>query len=67
LAVVQNSATDGRVVLLRSNDAWASASVVAAAAHMGQATTAAAVGADIFVVQPHFNDAEPPSIHRAAF
>jgi len=67
LAVVQNSATDGRVVLLRSNDAWASASVVAAAPHMGQATTAAAVGADIFVVQPHFNDAEPPSIHRAAF
>ena len=67
LAVVQNSATDGRVALLRSNDAWASASVVGTAPHMGQATTGAAVGADIFAVQPHFNDADPPSIHRAEF
>lgn len=67
LAVVQNSATDGRVALLRSDDGWTSASVVGAAPHMGQATTAAAVGADIFAVQPHFNDAEPPSIHRAEF
>jgi hypothetical protein len=33
----------------------------------GQATTAAAVGDDIYAVHPHFADAEPPSIERASF
>jgi hypothetical protein len=67
LAVVQNSATDGRVTLLTSNDGWASAAVAGTSAHAGQATTAAAVGDDIYAVFPHFNDQDPPSIARAEF
>lgn len=67
LAVVQNSATDGRVTLLRSDDGWLTADIVGVATHAGQATTGAALGNEIFVVQPHFGDAEPPSIHRAEF
>ena len=67
LAVVQNSATDGRVVLLESDDGWMTASVAGAAPHTGQATTAASVGAEIYSVQPHFNDDGQPSIHRAEF
>ena len=67
LAVVQNSATDGRVTLLQSDDGWLTASIAGVSTHAGQATTGAAVGDEIFSVQPHFNDAEPPSIHRATF
>jgi sugar lactone lactonase YvrE len=67
LAVVQNSPTDGRVALLRSDDGWLQASIAAVATHSGQATTAAAVGSEVFYVQPHFADPEPPTIHRATF
>jgi hypothetical protein len=34
---------------------------------VGQATTAAAVGKDIWAVHPHFNDADPPSLEQAVF
>lgn len=67
LAVVQNSATDGRVALVTSSDGWASARIVGASPNTGQATTAAAVGAEIYAVFPHFNDQDPPSIQRAVF
>lgn len=67
LAVVQNSPTDGRVTLLRSTDGWLQASIAGVSAHAGQATTGAAVGSDIFAVQPHFADPEPPTIQRAQF
>ena len=67
LAVIQNSATEGRVAVLQSSDGWLTASVAAVSSHEGQATTGAAVGEAIFSVQPHFNDAEAPSIHRAEF
>ena len=67
LAVVQNSATDGRVTLLESSDGWQTASVAGVSTHAGQATTGAAVGDEIFSVQPHFADPEAPSIHRAVF
>jgi sugar lactone lactonase YvrE len=62
LAIVSNSS--GRVVALASDDAWASARVVGTATYEGQATTAAAVGDDVYVVKPHFADQDPPSIER---
>lgn len=65
LAVVSNSA--GRVVALASDDAWQSATIDAIATFQGQATTGAAVGDDIYVVQPHFSDQNPPVILRAEF
>lgn len=67
LAVVQNSATDGRVTLLDSDDGWRTARIAGVATHAGQSTTGAAVGNEIYSVQPHFADPEPPSIHRARF
>lgn len=65
LAVVSNSAS--RVVLLASDDDWNSASIEAEATFQGQATTGAMVGDEIYVVQPHFTDPEPPVILRAQF
>jgi hypothetical protein len=62
LAIVSNSS--GRVVALASDDAWASARVAGTAAYEGQATTAAVVGDDVYVVKPHFADQDPPSIER---
>ena len=67
LAVVQNSPDDGRVTLLASDDGWLTASIAGVSTHAGQATTGAAVGSEIFSVQPHFADQEPPTIHRATF
>jgi hypothetical protein len=67
LAVVQNSATDGRVALLSSSDGWVSATIIGSSPHAGQATTAAAVGDEIYAVFPHFNDQDPPVIQRAVF
>jgi sugar lactone lactonase YvrE len=67
LAVVQNISPGGQVTALTSNDGWASAQVVGVAPHEGAATTGAAVGNDIYVVQPHFNDQDPPTILRAVF
>ena len=34
---------------------------------VGQATTAAAAGKDIWAVHPHFADADPPSLEQAVF
>jgi sugar lactone lactonase YvrE len=65
LAVISNSSSS--VVALSSNDGWTSAQSVGVASFEGQGTTGAAVGDDIYVVQPHFNDQEPPVIVRAAF
>ena len=65
LAAVSNSTSS--VVALMSNDDWASAQVAGVARFEGQATTAAAVGDDVYVVQPHFADQEPPVILRAVF
>jgi len=67
LAVVQNSAENGRVVALTSDDDWSSAEIVAIASHEGAATTAAAVAGEIYSVQPHFADQDPPSLRRADF
>ena len=65
LAAVLNSSS--RVVALTSNDDWASAQVAGVATFEGQATTGATVGNEFYVVQPHFADADPPMILRAAF
>lgn len=62
LAIVSNS--EDRVVTLRSTDDWASAELAGVATYSGQATTAAAVGDALYVVHPHFADADPPSIER---
>ncbi|MGE4055105.1 MAG: hypothetical protein AB7F99_09920 [Vicinamibacterales bacterium] len=63
LVIVSNSAS--RVVALRSGDDWASAEVTGVGQMTGQITTAAVVGDDIYVVSPHFADADPPSFSRA--
>jgi len=65
LAIVSNSAN--RVVALTSADDWASAQLAGQAPFGTQATTAAVVGDDVYVVQPHFGDAEPPKIERVTF
>jgi hypothetical protein len=65
LAVVSNSGQ--QVVKLRSNDDWATAQRAGVATLVGQATTGAAVGDDIYAVHPHFADADPPSIEQAVF
>jgi len=67
LVITSNSAENPRVVALTSNDNWASAQTAGFATLAGQATTAAAVGDDIYAVHPHFADADPPSIERATF
>jgi sugar lactone lactonase YvrE len=65
LAIVSNS--ESRVVALSSNDDWASAQVAGVAPFTGQGTTGAVVGDDVYVVQPHFADAEPPVFERVSF
>jgi len=65
LAVVSNDAN--RVVALTSADDWTTADLAGVASYTDQATTAAAVGDDIYVVHPHFNDADPPSLERVTF
>lgn len=67
LVVVSNSADAPLVVALTSSDDWATARRAAAATVTGQATTAAAVGNEIYAVHPHFADADPPSIEQAVF
>jgi sugar lactone lactonase YvrE len=67
LVVVSNVADAPRAVALTSSDDWATASRAAVATLVGQATTAAAVGKDIWVVHPHFGDADPPSLEQAVF
>jgi sugar lactone lactonase YvrE len=62
LAVVSNS--QNRVVGLKSSDDWVTAEMAGEAKYVIQGTTAAAVGNDLYVVHPHFMDADPPSIER---
>lgn len=65
LAIVSNSGN--RVVILTSGDAWATAQRAGVATYETQATTAALVGDDVYVVHPHLNDEDPPSFERVAF
>ena len=67
LVVVSNNADAPRVVALQSADDWASAQRVGVATVVGQATTAAAMGDQIYVVHPHFADQDPPSLEQAVF
>ena len=62
LAIVSNSGN--RVVALTSEDNWATAQLAGVAPYETQATTAAVVGDDIYVVHPHFADEDPPSVER---
>lgn len=64
LAVVSNSTS--RVIVLASNDDWSSAEVAGIGSFEGQGTTAAVAGDDLYVVKPHFDDQEPPTIERVA-
>ena len=65
LAIVSNSGN--RVVALTSEDEWATAQLAGVAPYESSATTAAAVGDDIYVIHPHFADADPPSLERVVF
>ncbi|MDA1185819.1 MAG: SMP-30/gluconolactonase/LRE family protein [Acidobacteria bacterium] len=65
LAIVSNS--ENRVIALTSGDEWATAQLAGVATFEGQATTAADVNGEIYVVHPHFADADPPSVERVTF
>lgn len=65
LAVVSNS--QNRVVILTSTDAWATSQVSASGSFTLQGTTAAVANGEIYVVHPHFSDADPPSITHVMF
>lgn len=65
LTIVSNASN--RVVALTSDDDWATATVVGVASYATQATTAAVVGDDVYVVHPHFADEDPPSFERVVF
>jgi sugar lactone lactonase YvrE len=65
--LVVTSNNTSRVLKYRSSNNWRSASLSGMARFDGQGTTAATVGDDIYVVQPHFADPEPPVILRAQF
>ena len=62
LAIVSNS--ENRVIALTSTDEWATADIAGVATYEGQATTGADVNGEIYVVHPHFADADPPSVER---
>ena len=62
LAIVSNS--DSRVVALTSADEWATAQLAGVGTYEMQATTAAVVDGEIYVVHPHFADEDPPSFER---
>jgi sugar lactone lactonase YvrE len=65
LAIVSNSSN--RVVALTSSDNWMTAQVAGVAPYETQATTAAVVGDEVYIVHPHFADEDPPSVSRAVF
>ena len=65
LAIVSNSGN--RVVALTSSDEWMTADLAGVAPYEPQATTAAVVGDDVYVVHPHFGDDDPPSVSRVEF
>jgi hypothetical protein len=66
LAIVSNSQDAPAVVALTSNDNWSTAQRAGVATFGVQATTAAVVDGDVYVVHPHFADQDPPSIERVA-
>jgi sugar lactone lactonase YvrE len=65
LAIVSNSSN--RLVALTSRDDWVTAQLAGVASYETMAPTAAAVGDEIYLIHPHFADADPPSVSRAAF
>lgn len=65
LAVISNNRS--RTTKYTSEDNWRTATLSGMASYPGQSTTGAAVGEEIYVVQPHFSDSEPPEILRAKF
>lgn len=65
--LVSTSNNVSRVMRYRSEDNWRSAELSGMASFEGQATTAAVVGEDIYVVQPHFQDDGAPEILRVRF
>ena len=65
LAIV--SGADNHVVALTSEDDWATAQLAGVAPYETLATTAAAIGDDIYVIHPHIIDADPPSLERVVF
>ena len=65
LASISNNSSS--VSKYRSDDNWSSARLVGMASFEGQATTGAAVGDYIYVVQPHLADDQLPVILRAEF
>ena len=65
LAIVSNSGN--RVVALTSADDWMTADLAGVAPYETQATTAAVIDDDVYVVHPHFADADPPSVARVVF
>ena len=65
LAIVSNSSN--RVVALTSSDGWMTAELAGVASYEIQATTAAVAGDDVYLIHPHFADADPPSVSRAVF
>lgn len=67
LVATSNDATTPQLVAFTSNDDWATAQRAGVAPLAGQATTAAAVGAEVWAVHPHFGDAEPPTIEQGVF
>ena len=64
LVIVSNS--DNRVVALTSTDEWATSQLAGVGTFEMQATTAAVVDGEIYVVHPHFADEDPPSFERVA-
>jgi sugar lactone lactonase YvrE len=67
LVATSNSGEAPQLVAFRSNDDWATAQRAGVAVLAGQATTAAAVGNEVWAVHPHFADAERPTIEQAVF
>jgi sugar lactone lactonase YvrE len=67
LVATSNSGTEPRLVAFSSSDGWTTAQRAGVAVLVGQATTAAAVGDEVWAVHPHFNDAERPTIEQGVF
>jgi hypothetical protein len=62
LIVVSNSTSS--VLAYTSDDDWESGTLAGTAKFEGQATTGAIVDDDVYVVEPHFDDADPPVLQR---
>ncbi|MFP3948777.1 MAG: SMP-30/gluconolactonase/LRE family protein [Gemmatimonadota bacterium] len=65
LVIVSNN--QNRAVALESADDWATAQLAGVASSDIQITTAAVVGDEVYAVNPHFADEEPPSVFRVEF